>query len=115
MPLTQVAKMELPTLDSPSVESFAAKISFTLNTTTPPPSQVLSFGSTLPELIPRMNSPVLSSVKRGMAGFPTSVNLVIRNWRPNNRNRYRLQTRNPRPRALTHRGAVPWGDNEVRF
>jgi len=38
------------------------------------PSRVFSFGSTLPELIPRMNSLVLSGVKRGMAGFPAPIN-----------------------------------------
>jgi uncharacterized protein YhfF len=66
--------MELPTLDSPAVEAFMAKISSSLDTPLPPPSQVLSFGSTLPELIPRMNSLVLSGVKRGMAGFPAPSN-----------------------------------------
>jgi uncharacterized protein YhfF len=69
-------KMEIPALNSPSVKAFMAKISTSLNTTFPVPSQVLSFGSILPELIPRMNSLVLSGVKRGMAGFPAPLNPI---------------------------------------
>jgi len=67
--------MDLPTLTSPSVQSFMAKISKELQTTLPPPSQILSFGSTLPHPIPKMNRLVLLGVKRAMAGFPAPLNL----------------------------------------
>jgi uncharacterized protein YhfF len=68
--------MELPSTDSASIEVFMAKVASELNQTFPPPSSVFSFGSTLPHLIPKMNSLVLCGVKRGMAGFPAPLFLT---------------------------------------